>query len=280
MKDGHGGHEVLRPPDLLTRRLEQILKIEQAAREQLALFNRLKQDFLANISHELRTPITTMQGYLSLLEQQELGPLHPEQLEAIEIVRRNLDRLNSLVGNLITLAMVTRGQLQMKSEPVDLADILRHALRRVTGSAERRGVTVDRHLADSLGRIDGDPDKLLFIIEHLLENAIKFSHPGRSITLAAYQRGAEALIEVRDTGIGMTREQLAHVLTPFMQGESGLARRYGGLGVGLTLIDHLVSLHRGELAIQSEPGVGTTVLLSLPLLHESSPDLDDREKKA
>ena len=250
----------------LTDRLEQALEMEHTAAEQLRTFNRLKQDFLSNVSHELRTPITAIQGYLSLMEQGALGELSPEQIDALRIALRNTERLNRLVNDVLDFSSLSRGQLLLEGELVDIAEILAEAARRVADAAECKEIRLAYAPVKSSTRVIGDQERLTQMIVHLLDNAIKFSDPGQQVVLDSYRLPHQVAVEIRDQGIGMTQEQLAHVFTPFVQGDSGLSRRYGGLGMGLSLIHNLVALHGGEINITSEPGEGTTVQVTLPLL--------------
>ncbi|HEY3376588.1 MAG TPA: HAMP domain-containing sensor histidine kinase [Armatimonadota bacterium] len=248
----------------LTTRLEQMLAMERAAAEQLRSFNRLKHDFLSNVSHEFRTPITAIQGYLTLLGQRALGPLEADQQEAIEIAQRNIDRLSRLVSDVLDFSSLVRGQCQLAREVVDMAEVVDAALLCVAEVMQRKGIQVQRTVADALGQVNGDREKLQQCLAHLLENAIKFSEPEQEILLTAYSTTMQVCVEVTDAGIGMTPEQLRQVFTPFVQGESGLSRRYGGLGMGLSLIQNVLALHDGEIRIFSEPGQGTCVRVTLP----------------
>jgi signal transduction histidine kinase len=146
-------------------------------------------------------------------------------------------------------------------------------MQRSRDAAQQKGITLETQIEEPLGQVWGDRDKLIQIIDHLLENAIKFSEPDQPITLNGSRRGENALIEVSDHGVGMTAEQMERVFMPFVQGESGLSRRYGGLGMGLSLIQNLVNLHGGDINIRSAPGQGTTMLISLPLFEGSDASL-------
>ncbi|MHB9131289.1 MAG: sensor histidine kinase [Armatimonadota bacterium] len=250
----------------LIERLEQALSAERTAAEELRSLGRLKQDFLSNVSHELRTPITTILGYLSLLEQEVLGKLSSEQHDAMQIALRNVDRLNRLVSDLLDFSSLSRGQFLLEGKPVNLLEVCATSLQHTLQQAKLKGVTLEEQLVEQSPMVLGDGEKLTQIVDHLLGNAIKFCEPGSRVTLTLHRRDSFAVVEVKDTGIGMTSDQLEHVFIPFVQGESGLNRRYGGLGMGLSLIQNLVSLHGGEVTIDSTPGKGTTVTILLPLL--------------
>ena len=234
---------------------------EQQAVEQFRVIDRMKEDFLSNVSHELRTPLTAIKGYLDLLP--EMGPLAPEQEDALVVVLRNLSHLHQLIDNLLAYSSLARGQMHLAHERVDMAQVIAQCVSRAMQSALRQGVRLEHQVAPAL-TVMGDREKLLQILIQLLDNALKFSRRGQQVTLSALREGALVRIDVRDMGIGMSPEQLAHAFIPFAQGESGLTRRYPGLGLGLPLAHHLVCLHGGDLHIVSTPEHGTTVTISLP----------------
>lgn len=248
-----------------TQRLEQALEKEHAAHEELLAAARVKEEFLANVSHELRTPITAMQGYLDLMAQGVLGDLNAEQALAVDVTRRNLERLSRMVRDLLDYAALARGECRLATESVEMAEVLAHSLLRADEVARERCITLVAAYHAPVARVQGDREKLTQIVTHLLENAVKFSEPGRTVTLSASTGDCRVCLEVCDAGIGMTPEQLHHVFTPFVQGDTGLTRRFGGLGVGLSLIRNLVQIHGGDIAIASTPGHGTTVRVELPL---------------
>ena len=249
----------------LTGKLERALGIEHAEIEQLRSFTRLKQDFLANVSHEFRTPITTMQGYLTLLRQEALGTLNAEQAEAVQTASRSLERLKQLVNDVLDYSSLTHGKCTLAEERVEITDVLSHAMQLAGAPATAQQITIRSDIHPPVGKIIGDRDKLVRIVAHLLENAVKFSAPGSEVVLTGQRRQDHAEITVRDRGIGMSPGQLQTVFMPFVQGETGLTRRYDGLGLGLSLIRRLVILHGGHISINSALGEGTTVTVALPL---------------
>lgn len=251
--------------------LAQSREIELACAEQHHALEQLQQDFLAKVSHELRTPITTILGYLSLLGQGAFGHLTPEQLEGVQIAQRNATRLERMISDLLDLSSLTHRQLLCGSQPVEVASVLWHSVAETTALAQRKGVTVKQRFSTPLGSVQGHHDRLVRIITHLLENAIKFSAGGQRVTLTARRHGGHVVIAVRDHGVGMTAEQQALAFTPFRQGESGLSRQYEGLGVGLSLTRNLVTLHGGHLTVHSVPEEGTTATVSLPLVSPEPP---------
>ncbi|MHB9025525.1 MAG: sensor histidine kinase [Armatimonadota bacterium] len=225
-------------------------------------------DLLSKVSHELRTPITTLHGYLSLLQQEILGGVNPEQQGALAVALRNIERLNRLVNDLLDYASLASGEFTLGAEPVDIAEVCQSSLQHSVLEAMRKGISIEHQVPEGIGMVLGDRRRLVQVLEHLLENAIKFSNTGASVWLRAYRAEPQVHLEVRDTGIGMTHEQLQRVFAPFVQGENGLTRRYEGLGMGLSLIQSLVKLHGGDIDINSQPGQGTTVRVILPLVAE------------
>ncbi len=252
----------------LTERLQHVSELEHKATEELNSATQAKRDFLSNVSHELRTPITIMQGYLGLLEQGMWGTLNTDQREALEVAVRNLTRLQRMITDLLDLSSVSGVQLLVAGEPLEMAGVLRLALQRAAEAAAEKHSILTPRFEEELGTVVGDRDKLVQLFAHLLDNAVKFSDPGATVVLAARRVHQRVVVEVIDNGIGMSEEQLANVFLPFVQGESGLTRHYGGLGAGLSLIHNLVTLHGGEIALRSIPGQGTTATVSLPLLEE------------
>lgn len=228
---------------------------------------RMKQAFLANITHELRTPLTTMHGYLTLLAQEDFGALPAVQHEALGTVMRNLRQLTRMVDDLLDLSAID-STLPLRCEPVDVADLAVKGAQAVRQLAKRTGVAISCRLTPLPGIVSGDREKLARIITHLLENAVKFSRTGQTVTLSARRTGDAIYVTVADRGIGIPHEQLATLFTPFVQGESGLARRYDGLGIGLPLVRNLIELHGGDLTIRSRAGAGTAVTMRLPVCAE------------
>jgi len=265
IRQGHARCDVRQAE--MAEKLERVTALERKAREELQTATQAKRDFLSNVSHELRTPITIMQGYLGLLEQEMWGPLNADQRDTLEVAMRNLARLQRMINDLLDLSSLSSVQLLLSGEPLEMGEVLAQALAEVTPFAREKGITLAAQL-DDLDNVVGDREKLVQLFAHLLENAVKFSDPGTTVTLTTRRQQQRLCIEVIDHGIGMSEGQLAEAFLPFVQGESGLTRRYGGLGTGLSLIQNLVTLHGGDISLRSTPGLGTTVTVSLPVLAE------------
>lgn len=266
--DGDMAQDAAQTEFALTQRLSHALQIARQATQEREQLSSMKEQFLANVTHELRTPLTSIEGYLSLLEDGTLGVLQPEQMAALTVVLRNVDRFKQMVEELLDFSTLVRGQYLLEGRVLDLAGILRDALQHMRSEADAHGITLVADIPDTLGPVLGNGEKLLQVVEHLLGNAVKFSEPGTHVRLTGFRHEHYCYIEVSDHGIGMTPEQLSRAFMPFVQGEMTLVRRHEGLGMGLSLVHNLIALHEGDIGITSTPGEGTNVLVRLPLHEE------------
>ncbi len=232
--------------------------VEQTRRAQAA--DRAKRQLFANLSHELRTPLATILGFADVL----LRDARPQQHASLEHIRAGGQRLLATVDNLIDLAQLE--DRTMRVRPVDPTALLRHAVDAALPQAWERKVTLRLTLPDMpVTPVMADVWALRRIIDNLLSNGIKFTGPGGSVTLSCSRNPAgEYSIMIEDTGSGMSTEVLRQLGEPFFQGDSGLARRFEGLGAGLALSLRLAAVMGGRLSFRSQPGVGTAVTIALP----------------
>jgi PAS domain S-box-containing protein len=241
-----------------------LLAQEQAARAEAEAANRAKDQFLAVLSHELRTPLTTTRGWLSLIRSKRLDAELTEQgLEAIEHSTRMQARL---VEDLIDISKIISGKLPIARASIDLTATVVQVVETVHPVADEKGIELHMQGDDEARLVSGDPMRLSQIFSNLLLNAVKFTPPGGRIELQLQTQGAQAQIKICDTGEGIKRDVLPFIFDRFRQGDSSMTRRHGGLGLGLTLVAHLVELHGGTVQVDS-PGEdqGTTVTVQLPL---------------
>ena len=236
----------------------------QAALARLTELNQLKANFVANISHELRTPLTHIKSYSLLLSDGTLGPLTADQHTGLEVSGRAIERLEQLVADLISYAAAARGELTLTLGPVDLNAVGAEALRRSQAKAERQRVALLSEFPAGLPRVIADEEKLLWTLLQLLDNGIKFTPAGGQVTLAGTAGEEHVSLSVRDTGIGIPRDQLADVFEPFRQLDGSSTRRFGGTGLGLALVQRILEAHGASLDVHSAAGQGTTVTFSLP----------------
>ncbi|HTH00201.1 MAG TPA: HAMP domain-containing sensor histidine kinase [Vicinamibacterales bacterium] len=231
--------------------------------EELAAANRAKEDFLATLSHELRTPLNAMLGWTRLLRMGKLD--EPAKSRALETIERNAHVQAQLIADILDVSRIVTGRLRLDLRPIELAPVVDAALDTLQPSAAAKGVDLSCTLART-GKVLGDPDRLQQVVWNLLSNAIKFTPAGGRVSVALTRSGAAALIAVTDTGEGIPPSLLPYVFDRFTQGDSSVTRMHGGLGLGLSIVRHIVELHGGHVSAQSEgEGCGATFSVKLPL---------------
>ncbi|HQR46598.1 MAG TPA: GAF domain-containing protein [Thermoanaerobaculia bacterium] len=219
--------------------------------EELQRSNRLKDDFLANLSHEVRTPLTGIVGWAEVLL--DGGPKDPASRRALEAILGQATTLSRMLTDLIDLSRIDNFGLELRHTTVRLAEPIAAALDAVTPSAEKKGVPIVCDVADGLPALDGDPARLQQVVWNLLTNAVKFSPSGREVRLSAREAGDGGIeLAVSDQGAGIDPAFLPHVFDRFRQEETSSSRRYGGLGVGLSIARAIVEAHGGRIEVESE----------------------------
>ncbi len=245
----------------------QLLTQEQAARQQAEAANRAKDEFLSNLSHELRNPLSTMLGWVQLLRARQLD--EATVARALEVVEWSARAQSQLIEDILDISRITSGKLHLNTRLLDLVSVLGAAIKSVQISAEAKSIQIVSQLTSAM--LVGDADRLQQVVWNLLSNAIKFTPAGGrvEITLESVQTHAE--IRVSDTGQGIRAELLPYVFDRFRQGDSSTTKRNQGLGLGLSIVRHIVELHGGTVQAES-PGEeqGTTMIVRLPLRTTSS----------
>lgn len=223
----------------------------------------MRRDFVANVSHELKTPLAAIRGYAETLRDGALS----EPATARRFTERILDqsrRLEALLADLLTLSRLEGLEAARPREPVDLGELAREAVELVAGRAAERGVTLTTEVQDT-PRLAGDPRGLERLLVNLLDNAVKYNRPGGSAVLAIAARQTEVLIEVRDTGIGIPAEAIPRLFERFYRVDKGRAREEGGTGLGLAIVKHVAQAHGGQIEVESRAGQGSVFRVRLPL---------------
>lgn len=247
---------------------EQLLVSEQAARQQAETANRIKDEFLAVLSHELRSPLNPILGWSSLLRK---GRLDAERTaHALETIERNAQLQVQLIEDLLDVSRILQGKLKLNPVPIDLAVIIRAALETVRLAAEAKSIQIQTHLDLEMGQVLGDSARLQQVVWNLLTNAIKFTPEGGQVEIELQQFGTHAQMQVRDTGKGIHPEFLPYVFEYFRQEDGATTRKFGGLGLGLAIVRQLVELHGGTVRVESAgEDQGATFMVQLPLLKQS-----------
>ncbi len=237
------------------------------ALHQAQIANQAKSTFLANMSHELRTPLNCVIGFSEILASEMLGPLgHPKYKEYVGDIRQAGNDLLDIISDILDLSRIEAGRIVLRDQKVALSDLLSHCARIVAPQIRDLELEFNVRCPSDLPAVLADEHRLRQVLFNLLSNAIKFTPPKGCIDLMAeMDRDDRITISVVDTGIGIAEENLAGILSPFVQVEEPFNRRYDGAGLGLPLAKSLMELHGGELAIDSILGKGTVVTIRFPV---------------
>ena len=240
----------------------------EAAKERAERESRFKTKFLANMSHELRTPLNAIIGFSELLDQELFGPLQPRQKEYVRNVLHSGQHLLGIINDILDLSSVEAGRLALNKEMTSISAVVDSVETIVSALAKRQGITLEVEIPGEIPKMNLDPLRIKQVLYNLLSNGIKFTPRGGKVRLAAKLVGQERVeIAVADTGIGIRAEDMPKLFKEFARLDPGPAveLRAEGTGLGLALTKRLIELHGGDVSMQSEPGKGTTVTVSLPL---------------
>jgi PAS domain S-box-containing protein len=248
---------------------ERLLDAERAARAEAERANRVKDDFVAMVSHELRTPLNAILGWTQLMTR---GQSDPALLaRGLDIVARNTRLQAQLISDLLDISRIVAGKLQLDTRSVDLRSIVGQAIETLEEDAHGKGVDVVQLLDDGASLVSGDPSRLQQIVWNLLSNAIKFTPRGGRVQVNLRYQGKDAVVEVADNGAGIRPDFLPFVFDRFHQADLSITRRYGGLGLGLSIVKHLVELHGGAVRAASHgEGQGATFTVTLPVIADAT----------
>lgn len=239
---------------------------------------RMKDEFVGLISHELRTPLSSILGYLELLRDDDEAPLSDEQLQYLGVAERNAHRLLRLVGDLLFTAQVSSGKFPLDITAVTLNDVVSAATQSAAPVASTAGVSVILALPEGPVNVRGDAVRLGQACDNLISNAIKFTPKGGSVTVSLSSTRENAIITVRDTGMGIPADELDQLYARFFRASTATRNAVPGVGLGLTITKAIVTAHEGTLDVESQVGVGTTFILALPL--HSPPSADELQPAA
>jgi signal transduction histidine kinase len=237
------------------------LEQEEARRAEL---DRLKDEFVLTASHELRSPLTSVQGFAELL-MLERESLTPRQAETVEVILDNCRHLVRLLNDLLDLARSDAGRLAIRPQPTEVAPLIADVVRTMRAQTEAAGQALSERVQADLPPINVEPDRIRQILINLITNAHEYSPESASIQVVAQAIGAEVEIAVSDNGPGIPEDQLGRIFERFTRGDAGLTQRVGGTGLGLAISKSLVELHGGSIGAESSVGRGSTFRVRLPI---------------
>lgn len=231
--------------------------------EQIRNLDEARNQFVSNASHELKTPLTTIKILVeSMIYQDDMDP--HLRTEFLTDINKEIDRLSSVVSDLLTLVHIDSHKLKLRRELMVFADTVRESIRRLTPLAQQRGQQIDLQIAAEC-EMFADPGKLSQVCYNIVENAIKYTPDGGRIAVSLQKNGRDAVLAITDTGVGIPGEDLPHVFDRFYRVDKARSRDTGGTGLGLSIVKQIVRLHAGSVTVQSEPGKGTTFTVQLPV---------------
>jgi signal transduction histidine kinase/ActR/RegA family two-component response regulator len=250
--------------DLLEQR-ENLLGMEKRAREEAEKVNFAKDEFLATLSHELRTPLTTMLGWSKILSKHKLDKATTDR--AIQAIERSAKSQAQLIDDLLDVSRIITGKFQIEKKAMDLIDLIHSSIDMIRPTMEAKDLAVALQISENPGPIAGDFHRLQQVLWNILSNAVKFTPPGGRITVTLERTNSHATIVVQDTGKGIDPEILPFIFERFRQADSSYTRNEGGLGLGLAIVQHIVTLHSGRVFAESEgEGKGSTFKIVLPVV--------------
>jgi signal transduction histidine kinase len=249
----------------LETRVEERTAELQMALERLTEINQLKANLISNVSHELRTPLAHIKGYLELVIDEDLGTLTDQQKNALSIMQRSTARLEGLIEDLIEFSTASREGLSLNLQPLSPSLIAKNAIMQSNEKADSAGISLELDINGPLPAIRGDPDRLEWVLIQLIDNGIKFSPKGSKVTLGANLKNGFVNLLVKDNGMGIPPERIQEIFIPFHQLDGSPTRRFGGTGLGLTLVKLILDAHGTELEVRSSPNEGSTFSFPIPV---------------
>jgi len=231
----------------------------------LKKLEKMRVDFVANVTHEIKTPLTAILGFIETLQE---GALVEEDTarKFLQTIHKHAERLNRLVDDLLELSDIELGETRLFFESVSISGVLDSVLSMIEPKASNKALTIEKDIPEDLSPINADRDKLNQILLNILDNAVKFTPESESVSIAAFDDSeGYVVVEIRDTGIGIPKDEIPRLGERFYRVDKTRSRELGGTGLGLSIVKHLMITHNGKIEIKSQLGVGTTVSLYFPV---------------
>jgi PAS domain S-box len=232
--------------------------------EELQTLERMKDEFLSNLSHELKTPLISIKGYSELVHDEVMGPLNTKQKNAMKTVLTKYDHLSFLLDSLIYMSIVKSGKVHYRMDPIRIEDSLRKVVEYFSFRSEDKSLILLLDFEENLPLINGDVEYMPYLFRSIIDNAIKFSHDGSKVLIRAFEDGGDVHVMVKDSGIGMPKHELSNIFKRFYQIDGSMSRKYGGSGLGLYVSKTIAEIHGGKIWVESDEGAGTTVHVHFP----------------
>jgi signal transduction histidine kinase len=241
--------------------------------EELKSLDRMKDEFVANITHELKTPLISIKGYSEVIYEGLLGELEDKQKECMKIIVSNSERLERLIESLLNMNSLYFEKYHVLA-PIYLKDVIDNAITSLSMKTEEKEINIIKVCPSDMHLVYGNSEFLKYLFVYILDNSIKFSSKGSKVTITVTESDTSTHIIVADNGIGIPGACMDRIFDRFYQVDGSATRIYGGNGLGLYLSKNIVELHSGSIEVESEEGVGTTVNISIPLFN---PDIHETD---
>ncbi|MDY7079282.1 MAG: HAMP domain-containing sensor histidine kinase [Chloroflexota bacterium] len=264
---------LMEPPGLSPEQLNNQIQewralVVELTEEQVRQADRDKSDFISFVAHELRTPMTSIRGYADMLAKGTIGPVTPSQVQFIEIIIRNAERMQILLSDLQDITRIESTQLRIEMKPTTMADVLEGALQATKERIEARSQQLMVEIQADLSQVYADPARLEQALTELLRNACKYTSEKGRIRVRAWQQDRYVHCTISDTGIGISPEDQSRLFTKFFRSDNPAVREMPGTGLGLCVVKGLVELQGGGVEVESQIGEGTTFAITIPVFAE------------
>jgi len=232
----------------------------------LKKLDRIKTEFLNVTSHELRTPMAAMKGYIQMMLKQKLGDVTPEQKDALNVTLRNINRLDHLVNDILDISRLESGTMKFVPEKTDISKMIKESLQTMQYNAEMKNIKINTELEKDIPTLFIDQERIKQVIVNLIDNAIKFSPPNSTVRIQSKKDKNDVLVEVQDFGRGIPNNKQKKIFERFYQVDSGMDRKFGGVGLGLAISQGIVKSHGGNIWVDnSTKDKGSTIKFNLPI---------------
>lgn len=232
---------------------------------QMKKLDKIKSNFLSITSHELRTPMSIIKGYIQIMLKGNLGSINNEQIKALEIILRNSNRLDTLIQDILDISRLESGTMKFITEKTNMKNILEQTIEPIQSFADIKNIKITINLEENLPDLIIDQERIKQVIINLLNNAIKFSYEDSIVTISFKKTEEYVLFEIQDFGIGIPKDKQDKIFEIFYQVDARKDRNFGSAGLGLAISRGIILAHGGNIWVESEPGKGSTFRFTLPI---------------